>query len=217
MPSGRGNFIRKTFPRPRCFPFTRSIFPPRKSTTPSIAFRRPRRSRTGTSSRRPRFASVLKAPQKITHWSKLRDCGDTIRYFCEVVSGLGERLGPVLFQLPPTFKKDADVLGAFLRELPSTIRPAFEFRHDSWFDDEIFDLLEIEQGRTLHRRHRRPGHAERADNGLGLSAPAPRRLHLRSTSNAGPTSRANKKSAGATSTSTSNTKTPASARSWPSK
>src|SRR5439155_6892301 len=51
-----------------------------------------------------------------------------------------ERLGPVLFQLPPTFKRDADVLSSFLRELPS-MRAAFEFRHESWFDDEISDLL----------------------------------------------------------------------------
>jgi uncharacterized protein YecE (DUF72 family) len=86
------------------------------------------------------FRFSLKAPQKITHWSKLRDCADTLDYFCRVVSGLGERLGPVLFQLPPTFKKDADVLSSFLRELPS-MRAAFEFRHESWFDDEIFDLL----------------------------------------------------------------------------
>jgi len=85
-----------------------------------------------------RFA--LKAPQKITHWSKLKDCAGTLEYFCKVVTGLGERLGPVLFQLPPTFKKDADVLSSFLREFPS-MRAAFEFRHDSWFDDEIFDLL----------------------------------------------------------------------------
>jgi uncharacterized protein YecE (DUF72 family) len=56
------------------------------------------------------------------------------------VTGLGDRLGPVLFQLPPTFKKDADVLSSFLREFPD-LRAAFEFRHDSWFDDEIFDLL----------------------------------------------------------------------------
>jgi uncharacterized protein YecE (DUF72 family) len=87
------------------------------------------------------FRFGLKAPQKITHWSKLRDCGDTVRYFCEVISGLGERQGPVLFQLPPTFKKDASILGAFLRELPSAMRSAFEFRHTSWFDEEIFDLL----------------------------------------------------------------------------
>ena len=86
------------------------------------------------------FRFALKAPQKITHWSKLHDCTDTLAYFCKVVTGLGERLGPVSFQLPPTFKKDADVLSSFLREFPS-MRAAFEFRHESWFDDEIFGLL----------------------------------------------------------------------------
>jgi uncharacterized protein YecE (DUF72 family) len=86
------------------------------------------------------FRFALKAPQKITHFAKLRDCQDTIGYFCRVVSALGERLGPVLFQLPPNFKKDADRLSAFLRELP-TMRAAFEFRHESWLDEEIFDLL----------------------------------------------------------------------------
>ena len=87
-----------------------------------------------------KFCFALKAPQKITHWAKLRDCADILGYFCKVVSDLGESLGPLLFQLPPTFKKDAAVLSSFLREVPS-IRAAFEFRHESWFDDEIFDLL----------------------------------------------------------------------------
>ncbi len=87
-----------------------------------------------------KFRFALKAPQKITHFAKLRDCADTLEYFCKVISGLGERLGPVLFQLPPNFKKDADVLSSFLRELPS-MRAAFEFRHDSWFDDDIFEML----------------------------------------------------------------------------
>ncbi|HXX42953.1 MAG TPA: DUF72 domain-containing protein [Chthoniobacterales bacterium] len=87
-----------------------------------------------------KFCLALKAPQKITHWSKLRDCADTLDYFCKVATGLGERLGPILFQLPPTFKKETDLLRSFLRELPS-IRAAFEFRHESWFDDEVFDVL----------------------------------------------------------------------------
>lgn len=86
------------------------------------------------------FRFALKAPQKITHWSKLRDCEDTLSYFCRVISQLGDRLGPVLFQLPPNFKKDADVLRSFLRELP-TLRAAFEFRHESWLDEEIFSIL----------------------------------------------------------------------------
>jgi uncharacterized protein YecE (DUF72 family) len=87
-----------------------------------------------------KFRFALKAPQKITHWSKLRDCSDTLEYFCKVATGLGDRLGPVLFQLPPTFKKDADTLSSFLREFPD-MRAAFEFRHESWFDNEILELL----------------------------------------------------------------------------
>ncbi len=86
------------------------------------------------------FRFALKAPQKITHFAKLRECQDTIAYFCRVIGQLGNRLGPVLFQLPPNFKKDADVLSSFLRELPE-LRAAFEFRHDSWLDEEIFALL----------------------------------------------------------------------------
>jgi uncharacterized protein YecE (DUF72 family) len=87
------------------------------------------------------FRFALKAPQKITHWSKLRDCADTLRYFHDVVSALGEKLGPVLFQLPPNFKKDTLVLGDFLNGLPGGMRAAFEFRHESWFDDEVFETL----------------------------------------------------------------------------
>jgi uncharacterized protein YecE (DUF72 family) len=87
-----------------------------------------------------KFRFALKAPQKITHWSKLRDCSDTLDYFCRVVAQLDQKLGPVLFQLPPTFKKDAAILESFLRELPA-MRSAFEFRHESWFDDEIFETL----------------------------------------------------------------------------
>src|SRR5581483_8774076 len=73
------------------------------------------------------FRFGLKAPQKITHWAKLRNCADSLGFFCRVVSALGERLGPILFQLPPTFEKDAQRLGAFLQELPK-MRAAFEFR-----------------------------------------------------------------------------------------
>jgi uncharacterized protein YecE (DUF72 family) len=87
------------------------------------------------------FRFALKAPQKITHWLKLRECADTLRYFHDVVSALGEKLGPVLFQLPPNFKKDTLVLGDFLNGLPGGMRAAFEFRHESWFDDQVFDTL----------------------------------------------------------------------------
>src|SRR5438874_523075 len=87
------------------------------------------------------FRFALKAPQKITHWSKLRDCGDTMRYFFDVVSGLGQKLGPVLFQLPPNFKKDAILLADFINCFPTGMRAAFEFRHDSWFGDDIWEIF----------------------------------------------------------------------------
>ena len=87
------------------------------------------------------FRFALKAPQKITHWMKLRECADTLRFFCDTVLALGEKLGPVLFQLPPNFKRDDYVLADFVNCFPSGLRAAFEFRHESWFDDEIFSCL----------------------------------------------------------------------------
>lgn len=88
-----------------------------------------------------RFKFSLKAPQKITHWAKLRNCGDTMRFFHQVITDLEGKLGPVLFQLPPTMKKDAPLLEAFLTDIPDGMRCAFEFRDASWFDDEIYALL----------------------------------------------------------------------------
>jgi uncharacterized protein YecE (DUF72 family) len=88
-----------------------------------------------------KFRFALKAPQKITHWSKLRDCGDTMRFFHDVVSGLGEKLGPILFQLPPNFKKDAVLLAEFVNCFPTGMRAAFEFRHDSWFGDDVWEIF----------------------------------------------------------------------------
>ncbi|MBA2241832.1 MAG: DUF72 domain-containing protein [Chthoniobacterales bacterium] len=88
-----------------------------------------------------RFKFSLKAPQKVTHFAKLRNCGDTLRYFQQVIYDLEKKLGCVLFQLPPTLKKDAPLLSAFLHEIPPGMRAAFEFRHTSWLDDEIYELL----------------------------------------------------------------------------
>ncbi len=62
-----------------------------------------------------RFKFSLKAPQKVTHWAKLRNCGDTLRFFQQVISDLERKLGCVLFQLPPTLKKDAALAGSVPR------------------------------------------------------------------------------------------------------
>ena len=87
------------------------------------------------------FTYVLKAPQRITHFGRLLDVDEPLRYFCDAARTLGDRLGPLLFQLPPNFKKAADRLGKLLAIMPDGFRVAFEFRHESWFDDEIYALL----------------------------------------------------------------------------
>jgi uncharacterized protein YecE (DUF72 family) len=92
------------------------------------------------------FRLTLKAPRRITHDSKLRHCGDLVRTFCATAQTLGSKLGVLLFQLPPTFKKDLAVLEEFLAELPPHVRGAFEFRHASWLDDEVYERL---KGRNL--------------------------------------------------------------------
>lgn len=96
----------------------------------------------------PEFRFVLKAPQKITHIQRLRGAEDSVAFLLQVAGLLGERLGPLLFQLPPGFKKDVGRLRDFLGLLPRTVRVALEFRHASWFDDEIYGLLR-EHGAAL--------------------------------------------------------------------
>jgi uncharacterized protein YecE (DUF72 family) len=87
------------------------------------------------------FRFSLKAPQEITHVRKLRDCADGLGRFSEVLANLYEKRGPILFQLPPFFKKDLPLLKDFLGALPRNLKCAFEFRHTSWFDDETFAAL----------------------------------------------------------------------------
>ncbi len=88
-----------------------------------------------------RFRFSFKAPQKITHFARLRHCSETLKELHGAIKPLDEKLGVVLCQLPPNFQKDIDVLKAFLEEWPAGLRVAFEFRHASWFDDGVFALL----------------------------------------------------------------------------
>ena len=87
------------------------------------------------------FRFVLKASQRITHQRRLVDADEDVGYLLDVAATLQQRLGALLFQLPPTLKKDAPRLDAFLSLLPPPHHAAFEFRHPSWFDDEVFGLL----------------------------------------------------------------------------
>jgi uncharacterized protein YecE (DUF72 family) len=88
-----------------------------------------------------RFRFSIKATQRITHIKRLNNVADETKYLLETAALLEQRLGVVLFQLPPNMKKDSERLKAFLDFLPADVRTAFEFRHETWFDDEVLGLL----------------------------------------------------------------------------
>jgi uncharacterized protein YecE (DUF72 family) len=89
------------------------------------------------------FRFAIKASRRITHMSRLRaeSSADSLEYLYRNLDALGEKRGPVLFQLPPFFKKDLPRLDEFLALLPEGHRAAFEFRNESWFTDEVYDSL----------------------------------------------------------------------------
>lgn len=89
------------------------------------------------------FQFAVKANQKITHISRLKNVADFTSDFLRALEPLAteKKLGPVLFQLPPYLKADVTLLKDFLGTIPSHVRSAFEFRHVSWFSDEIYALM----------------------------------------------------------------------------
>jgi uncharacterized protein YecE (DUF72 family) len=88
-----------------------------------------------------RFRFSIKASQRITHIKRINNVADETKYLLETAALLAERLGVVLFQLPPNMKKDTERLRTFLDLLSADTRTAFEFRHETWFDDEVYGLL----------------------------------------------------------------------------
>jgi len=91
----------------------------------------------------PEFRFAIKASRRITHDARLKPdaCAEPVRYLYDHLAMLGDKRGPTLFQLPPFLKKDAARLADFLALLPDGHRAAFEFRHVSWFDDDIYSML----------------------------------------------------------------------------
>jgi len=88
------------------------------------------------------FTFALKASQRITHYARLKEeSASLVDFLLKNTALLGDRLGPILFQLPPNLKKDVDRFRGFLGLLPEDRRYVFEFRHDSWFDDEVYSAM----------------------------------------------------------------------------
>jgi uncharacterized protein YecE (DUF72 family) len=88
------------------------------------------------------FTFAIKASQRITHFARLKpECASAVEFLLKNTTTLGDRLGPILFQLPPNLKKDLDRLRTFLGALPSDRRFTIEFRESSWFEDDVYELL----------------------------------------------------------------------------
>ncbi|HEV2568371.1 DUF72 domain-containing protein [Sphingomonas sp.] len=90
----------------------------------------------------PGFCYAIKAPRFITHMRKLKDCDESMAEFLGRARNLGERLGPILYQLPPRWRFDRDRLERFLDLLPADLTHVFEFREPSWLEPEVLALLD---------------------------------------------------------------------------
>jgi uncharacterized protein YecE (DUF72 family) len=140
-PEWKGSFYPSDLPTAKMLPYYAARFP---TVEINYTFYRMPNEKlvSGWAAQTPSpYKLTLKAPRRITHDSRLRNCGDLVAGFCGVAGTLGDKLGALLFQLPPNFKKDLAVFDAFLEDLPPRVCAAFEFRHPSWLDDEVRDRL----------------------------------------------------------------------------
>jgi uncharacterized protein YecE (DUF72 family) len=140
-PEWKGSFYPATLPAAKMLPYYAARFP---TVEINYTFYRMPTEKlvSGWAAQTPSpYRLTLKAPRRITHDSRLKNCGELVKAFCGVAGTLGDKLGALLFQLPPNAKKDVSLLDAFLDDLPPKVCAAFEFRHASWLDDEIFDRL----------------------------------------------------------------------------
>jgi len=140
-PEWKGSFYPADLPAAKMLPFYAARFP---TVEINYTFYRMPTEKlvAGWAAQTPSpFKLTLKAPRRITHDSRLKNCGELVNVFCRVAGTLDAKLGALLFQLPPTAKKDLAIFDAFLAELPPKVTAAFEFRHPSWFDADVFERL----------------------------------------------------------------------------
>jgi uncharacterized protein YecE (DUF72 family) len=140
-PEWRGSFYPEKFPASKMLPYYAGRF---ATVEINYTFYRMPSPRTiaGWDAETPAgFTFALKAPQRITHFARLRNVDEPLGYFLEIARGLGPKLGPVLFQLPPNFPRDVERLSGLLERLPAGLRAAFEFRHASWLAEDVYERL----------------------------------------------------------------------------
>jgi uncharacterized protein YecE (DUF72 family) len=140
-PEWRGTFYPERFPPARMLPYYAERFHTVELNNTFYRMPTAKAVTAWTEETPADFRFALKVPQRITHFARLRDIGEPLRFLLDVVDGLGAKLGPLLLQLPPNFRKDLGRLDACLALVPAPIRMAVEFRHVSWLDDEVFGVL----------------------------------------------------------------------------
>jgi uncharacterized protein YecE (DUF72 family) len=145
-PEWKGSFYPADLPTARMLPYYAARFPTVEINYSFYRLPNEKMVAAWAAATPPAFRLTLKAPKRITHDRRLRDCADLVKAFCEVAGTLGDKLGVLLFQLAPNFRKDLAVFDAFLVDLPPGARAAFEFRHPSWLSDDVYERL---RGRNL--------------------------------------------------------------------
>jgi len=140
-PEWRGTFYPERFPPARMLPYYAERFGTVELN--NTFYRMPTAKTVGAWDQETPagFRFALKMSQRITHFARLRDIGEPLRFLLDTVAGLGVKLGPILLQLPPNFRKDVGRLDACLALVPPTVRVAAEFRHVSWLDEEVYAVL----------------------------------------------------------------------------
>ncbi|MBM3778122.1 MAG: DUF72 domain-containing protein [Acidimicrobiia bacterium] len=140
-PEWKGSFYPDTLPASRMLPYYAERFP---TVEINHTFYRMPNEKTlaGWAAATPSpYRFTLKAPRRITHDARLKACGEATARFVDVAGVLGDKLGALLFQLPPSLRRNTELLDAFLDTLPTGVRAAFEFRHASWLEPEIWARL----------------------------------------------------------------------------
>jgi len=140
-PAWRGGFYPEKLPEPKMLAYYAGIFPAVEIN--NSFYRMPTAELLGrwAAETPDGFKFAIKSPRRITHEKRLADVAGELDRLGAAARSLGGKMGPVLFQLPPNLKKDLPRLDAFLSGLPGDLAPALEFRHASWFADDVYDCL----------------------------------------------------------------------------
>ena len=140
-PEWRGSFYPEKFPTSKMLPYYAERF---RTVEINYTFYRTPNEKilAGWNRETPEgFKLTLKAPKRITHDARLKDCAELLQYFLDTAATLGPKLGALLFQLPPFLRKDVGLLDRFLETFPPGVCATFEFRHKSWWDEDVLARL----------------------------------------------------------------------------